>query len=110
MRHRHIAGEHLKASQFNLIHVAHGSIGDHAQASHRQKDVRVNFADKGSQASGFVHIFDDHNAWSWNTQDVVPPFAAFIVVALAYHRRVGATHASGGGITNQWQTILEDAA
>src|SRR6266404_358824 len=59
---------------------------------------------------GFSSIFDHHNAWRRNTENVIPPIGALIVVTVADGRRMRAAYASRCRVAYERQPMLENTA
>src|SRR5580704_2866078 len=111
MRYGYVSREHVEFRRANIGQVPHRTIRDDSDATEREENVRVNLADKCTEAWWVVHVLYHDDARSRNGKNLIPPIGAVVVVVgfVGFHARIGTTQTSRGRIPGHRGLILEDA-
>src|SRR5208283_3050930 len=97
VRYGGTAGEEMKAELLDLLQIAHGTVGDAADAVQRQGDAGMNLADEGADARYGIEVLHDDHARLGNGREVVPPVHA-VVVATPAQGRIGSADDGRRGV------------
>src|SRR5229473_1858486 len=103
-----VGGGELELQRANLVQIAHGAVGDHADAAEGAMDVGLHLAPLGALAARLVEVVDDDDPGRGHAQHEVPPAVGAGAVAVD-GSLLGADDA-GGGVSDERTELGEEPA